>query len=335
VTYDPRARGSESLLAAASNRVDEALSAWIEDDFDRAAASAPMAVELLCKALLWQTNPTLLVPLEPNQEAALVTLATEPSLDSPTLRTIGLRAALGRLTRVLGDLPVPGKRQNRLIDCRNGSLHVGTLPRSGEHGAEVTARHVLADSLILCDFVLAHLGQERAAFYGEKVTLARGLLEKRRTEVEHKVTRRMAQASDRLEKWRAHVDDDAIWEQAAESLADAAEETFAPQDFGLEMGGIDHDCPVCGYRGRLLGRVDVDGDADVEYEDGEPVYYGYWIITFYPRAFACNVCKLTLHGTDELAAGGLSSREREVGEADLGNDFSASEWAEQLYGLGD
>lgn len=78
----------------------------MDGDFDRAAVSAPLAVEHVCTAALWHSYPTLLVPLEAKQEAALVALATDPRLDSPSLRTIGLRAALGRLTKVLGDLPM-------------------------------------------------------------------------------------------------------------------------------------------------------------------------------------------------------------------------------------
>jgi hypothetical protein len=79
-----RSRGEDKLLAGARNWMREALSAWLNEDFDRAAASAPMALELLGKAALWHANPALLVPLEPNQEAALVALTTDPSLDSPS-----------------------------------------------------------------------------------------------------------------------------------------------------------------------------------------------------------------------------------------------------------
>ena len=291
---DARSRGATNLLVGATTRIREALGAWLDEDFDRAASSAPMAVELVAKAALWHANPTLLVPLEVKQEAALVVLATEPNLDSPSLRTIGLRVALGRLTRMLGDLPVPGKRQDRLVDCRNGSLHVGTLPTSGAHSAEVVARQVLADSLTLCNFLLPHLGHESAEFYGERVDLVSGLLEAQRSELGHRVARLLAQAADRRDRWREHFNDEALWERSASELEAAGAEAFPPEDFGLEMGGIDQECPVCGYKGRLLGRVDVEGDADVEYEDGGPVYYGYWRLTFYPRHFACNVCKLIL-----------------------------------------
>ncbi len=335
VDNDAWSRGTSRLVTSATSRIREALGAWLEEDFDRAASSSPLAVELVAKAVLWRTNPTLLVPLEPQREAALVALATDPNLDSPSLRTVGLKVALGRLTRVLGDLPVPGERQVRLVDCRNGSLHVGTLPNSGDHSAEIVARQVLADALTLCNFLLSHLELDPSEFYGERSDLVNGLLWEARSELEHRVARRLAQARERLDRWREHVEDEGLWDRSAADLETAAAGSLPPEDFGMEMGGIDQECPVCEFKGRLLGRVGVEGDVDVEYEDGGDTYYGYWRLTFYPRQFACNVCKVVLVGPQELSAAHVPAHEREVTEAELGDDFSAAEWAEALYGLRD
>jgi hypothetical protein len=101
------------------------------------------------------------------------------------------------------------------------------------------------------------------------------------------------------------------------------------------MDAIEHTCPACGHNARLLGRVDVMGVGEVEYRRDGPKDYGFWRLTFYPRAHACNVCKLTLSNPQELAAAGVSEHEREVREDGLGDDFSASEWTEALYGIGD
>lgn len=313
----------------------EALGAWLAEDFDGAAASAPMAVELLGKAALWKLNPVLLVPLETKQEAALVDLATEPSLESPSLRTIGLKIALGRLTRVHGDLPVPTQRQDRLVHCRNGSLHVGTLPISGDDGAEVTARQVLADALTLCDVFLVRLERSTSDFYGDRLGVAQDILREQRSDVEHRVARRLSQAQERLEAWREHVDDEDVWLASVGELEAAAPHTIRPEDFGLEMGGVSKNCPACDSDGRLLGRIDVEGDVDIEGGPDGPEYYNFWRIHFYPRAFACNVCKLTLSSAQELVAAGLSVENLELHEDDLGDDFSAAEWAEGLYGLRD
>lgn len=294
-----------------------------------------MAVELLGKAALWRLNPVLLVPLEPRQEAALVDLATDPSLESPSLRTIGLKVALARLTRVHGDLPVPIQRQDRLVHCRNGSLHVGTLPASGDDGAEVTARQVLADSLTLCEVFLIRLDRTMSDFYGDRLGVAQDILSEQRSEVEHRVARRVSQARERLEAWRDHVGDEGVWLTGVGELEGAAPHTIRPEDFGPEMGAVSHNCPACDSDGRLLGRIDVEGDVDVEGGPDGPEYYSFWRIHFYPRAFACNVCKLRLSSAQELVAAGLSAEARELHEDDLGDDFSAAEWADGLYGLRD
>ena len=333
MAVDARTRGEQSLVSAAGKRIIAALDAWVDGDYDGAASAGPLAVELLSKGALWHVNPALLVPLEARHEAALVTLATDPSLDSPAMRTIGLKTALGRLTRVIGDLPVPpGKRQDRLVDCRNGSLHVGTLPNAGDNGAEWVARQVLADSLTLCNFLIDRSDLVLVEFYGDHGELVDRLLENERTDLQHRVDRLLAQARAAVDRWRLHVDDDAVWESSAAELEATASTTFPPDDFGLEMGAVDQSCPACGHDGRLLGRVVVEGDVDVEGGPDGPEYYSFWRVHLYPRVFACNVCKLLLVDPQALEAAGVSAHDREVAETDLGDDFSAAEWAEWIYG---
>lgn len=324
-------RGTDSLVTAAQSRMAEALSAWIGGDFDRAASSAPLALELLAKADLWATSPTLLLPLETNHEASLVALATAPNLSSPTLRTIGLKIALSRLVRVYGDLPVPNSRHARLVDCRNGALHVGALPQSGDNSAETTARLVLADSLSLCNCILGHLHRDPEGFYGDKKATVDGVIEERRTEVQHRVSRLLAQAADKVAALRAHVDSDTIWTSTAHELETAAEGTFIPEQFGPDMGAIAHTCPTCGHQGRLLGRVDVDSEVDWDHADGEMVPFSYWVVTLYPRAFGCNVCKLMLREVAELDAATVPSSPREIHPDDLGESFSVTAWIDAEY----
>jgi len=323
------------LVDAARGRVNEALGAWLDGDYDRAAASAPTAVELLGKAALWQVNPTLLTPLDGNQEAVLVALATEPRLDSAALRTIGLKAVLARLVRVRGDLPLSMERRTRLIDYRNGALHAGTLPSSGAQRAELIARQVLADSLTLCEDLLRDLDLVSEVFYGDRAEVVQDLLAHKRSDIEHEVRRRLAQAREQVERHRVGLDDDEIWSRTAGELEANAAHAIAPEEFGFEMGGIDYECPACGYDARLLGRIDVESDVDFEHGRDGPEIYGFWRVRFYPRAFGCNVCKLRLISTEELEAAGVPAHEREVKEDDLGDDFRAWEWAEMLYGVRD
>jgi hypothetical protein len=308
------------------------MDAWVSEDFDRAAASAPTALELLAKAALWNLNPVLLVPLEDKNEASLISLATTPALDSPTLRTIGLKIALGRLEKILGGLPVTGTRRERLNSCRNGALHVGTMPSSGKDSTELMARRVLSDSLTLCNLFGQQLGDlfDSTAFYGDKSDLAQSLLDEHRSEVQHKVTLRFAQARDRIEQWQRHVDDDEEWRESAGRLEINARHMVDPYDVRTETVATDQKCPVCGYKGLLIGRLDVDSDADAELEDGEYVYTGYWVLTLFPTAFACNVCKLRLDDLEQLKAAEVPASPQQVSEFDLGQDFSASEWTDAV-----
>jgi hypothetical protein len=50
-------RGEQTMLRSASRWMRDALTAWSEDDFAKVATRAPLAVEHLGKAVLWNSNP--------------------------------------------------------------------------------------------------------------------------------------------------------------------------------------------------------------------------------------------------------------------------------------
>jgi hypothetical protein len=131
-------------------------------------------------------------------------------------------------------------------------------------------------------------------FYGDRAEVVRDLLAHKRSDIEHEVRRRLARAREHVERQRVGLDDDEIWNRTAGELEANAAHAFAPENFGFEMGGIGHTCPACSYDARLLGRVDVEADAD--FEDGRegPEFYGFRRVHFYPRVLGCNVCKLLL-----------------------------------------
>jgi hypothetical protein len=52
--------------------MQDALSAWTEDDYAKVATLAPLAVEQLGKAVLWNADPALLVPLSQDAEPSPV-----------------------------------------------------------------------------------------------------------------------------------------------------------------------------------------------------------------------------------------------------------------------
>lgn len=120
----------------------------------------PLAVEHLGKkGRRWNSNPALLVPLSQDSEASLFILIKRPDLSSPKLRTIGLKLVLGRLDTLLGGLPLDQKQRSRMVDTRNGAMHVGSAEQS---------RYVLIDALTLCEPLLARLGNAANWFYGSQ-----------------------------------------------------------------------------------------------------------------------------------------------------------------------
>ncbi len=64
--------GSDQLVRSAAKWIREAMDAWTEDDHQKVAMLAPLAVEHLGKAVLWKKHPALLVPLEKGAEASLI-----------------------------------------------------------------------------------------------------------------------------------------------------------------------------------------------------------------------------------------------------------------------
>lgn len=184
-----RESSETALIKHAERWIREALEAWAEDDHAKVALLAPIAVELLGKATLWRENPVLLVPLQDRHENTLFLVATRPDLTMKGVRTIGLRIVLSRLLKLLGDLPVVGERRERVVDVRNGAVHVGTSEES---------RYVLLDCLAVMAMLLSRMGLARGAFFGEQANTVNALLDERKTEISRTVAARMTKARLRL-----------------------------------------------------------------------------------------------------------------------------------------
>lgn len=251
----------------------------------------------------------------------LFVLASRPSLAAPGLRTIGIKTLLVRLDKLLGDLPLSFERRRRIVDCRNGAMHVGTSQSS---------RHVLVDSLTLCQVMLRHLGESENAFFGEHHQSVVDLLDAKRSEVGHRVAAKRARAQHRLADLKERLGA-AVFEETRATLEARAPFDLEPDEFGDGLIGVDQDCPECGDVGRLVGRADVDFDVDFDVEPMgggryEPVPYSVTVVTLSPEAFGCNVCRLRLVGPEELAEAGLPSTAYQVAERDLGPDFDITEY---------
>ncbi|MGK5738915.1 hypothetical protein [Micromonospora sp. URMC 103] len=328
-----RDRAGASLVDSAARWMADALSAWAVDDYRKVAALAPLAVEHLGKAVLWRANPVLVVPLKEDAEASLFSLATQPDLAYPKLKTVGLAVLLRRLDRLVGNLPIDTNQRTRMVEVRNGAMHAGLPAQS---------RHILQDCLAVCGVLLEHLGfGDRAwGFYGDHYPIVVRLLDAKRTEVGDRVTAKLAKARARLTGLSESLDDE-LFGQTVARLVESATDALDPDDFGSGLWGVDAKCPACKLKGRLFGRVDVDHDVDFDVEsvgngeyDSYPVLGG-WTVDLTPQAFACNVCRLTLHGPEELVQAKLPAARHAISLKDLGEDFDPEHFAESEYGIRD
>lgn len=317
-------RSEATLVASASRWMQEALAAWIDDDHGKVSVHAPHAVELLGKAALWRESPTLLLPLASNAEGSLFILAQRPDLAASGLRTIGLATVLARLEKLLGALPLNPKQRSRMADTRNGALHVGTQDQT---------RYVLTDAITVCSLLLPRIDRSASAFYGQYADMAAGLVQERRTEVEHRVATKRARAQRVFSNLESSLEENEF-EEVTTSRQASAEDELDPDTFSAAQA-LDQDCPVCGFTGRLFGDVDVD--HELEYEqlpDGDivPILASdYFTITFISKAFACNVCKLELGDREELQAGGLETDPLDVQGHQLGYGFDPADHIAERY----
>ncbi|MDT7621646.1 MAG: hypothetical protein QOF99_2547 [Pseudonocardiales bacterium] len=305
------------LVRSAKKWFAAAFGAWSEEDYEKVAVLAPLAVEHLGKAVLWAKNPVLLVPLTADSEGSLLELASNPDLTSPRLRTIGLNLVLGRLEKILDGLPVDRERRTNIVRVRNGAVHVGSAPES---------RQILVDCIELNGSLLAQLGQDPQGFYDEYYPSVVYLLDKKRTEVQQRVAAKLARARQHVQRLERSLGRE-TFQEAKDRLEISASELFSGSDYGAECWDIGAVCPGCGAKGRILGAIDLDSVVDVDVEsnsDGTyssyPIYAG-WNASMDPWAFACNVCKLFLNDSDELGEVALPSSLYEIQLDELGDDF--------------
>jgi len=219
-------RAEEALIGSAARWMTDALDAWTIDDYSKVAVLAPLAVEHLGKAALWRENPVLLVPLSPDAESSLFSLATQPDLASPKLRTVGLAILLRRLEQLLGGLPIDSKQRTRMVEIRNGAMHVGSPSQS---------RHVLVDCLSVCGALLDCLGHEPKAYYGDHHSDVLGLLDEKRTEVGHRVAAKRARARRHLQELEARLGD-AVFKETTDRLEELAPHVLEPEHYGSVQG---------------------------------------------------------------------------------------------------
>ncbi|MFF2495365.1 hypothetical protein [Agromyces sp. NPDC058064] len=318
---DRRTESQALLIESSRQLAHDSLEAWAEENSTR-VAFASIAVELLGKAVLWSKNPVLLVP--ENDEGSLLKLAgDQPDIYATGLKTIGLKVVLRRAGEVTGALSVPGTRLTRMINVRNGAVHVG---------AGTDARHVLLDCLTVLREFVARLGLDEAAFFGAYAELVSTLVDTQKTEIARRVSLKRVQARNRLDR-RANDLGEVAYAQTNRALEDRR------WGFAFRLSGegfAQFECPECKFMGILRGELDGSEEVDWDVEktgDGEWEHIPsvYLQPTFAPGAFHCSVCQLRLSDIEELAEAGLPSAQYDVEDENLHPDFDLNEFAQWFY----
>lgn len=304
---------ADLLVSGGRRWIRDALTAWHDADAAAVCLMGPQAVELLGKAVLWSTNPALLaIVTGGDNEAALIRLVRGDPLTARGLRTIGLSSVLGRLAQLHEDFPVEKGRRSRIAEVRNGAVHIGA--------AADEARHMLTDCLRIIDFLIGALGLSRVEFYGNDVATVDALEIDHQASVEATVQMKMARARNRLGRLEALLGSESFDETTSER--ERARFTIVVDEHVPGGTSTDATCPECRSTGRLLGMVEVDMDADIDFE---PIGGGMYeqvieqrvVLHLDPYSFVCRVCDLVLNGRDELAAASLRSSRFAIDEEDL------------------
>lgn len=280
------------LLKSAQEWMSDSLEAHLDGAHRRVVALAPISLEHLSKAALAGKSPVLLVQLDRNQEASLVSLAGHGGLiDKAKLRTVGLSESLTRCALVFGASGVSKERQSQVVASRNGAVHVG---EADEHAAN----EIMSVVLQLSVWLLGVAGVSREDFFGDKLPTVETILDRRSSDIEKRVTTKLHAARARFKKLMDSLPDTEARDQLMTTMgysADPARVLLDPQRYS-----IPHECPACEREGYLIGPIDADVDGEIVETDGTRVEQAWWVLTYRPTEFACGVCKLALGTAEEI-----------------------------------
>lgn len=291
---------TDRLYAAAQHHALRAqrLSAGVAGEHDRldAAACAGGAVELLSKAVLVQRDPRLIARGEAVHHHLLDAILGL-SRDRPTGSTVDAGLALGLAVRVDASLGEWATAARKVLEARNNAIHAALAPSAA------ALQELLAEMAGFVTAAAATLGHTSADFWGESSAAVDVAV------AQHSVST----------KARALEDVD-MAKSAYERLVGRLDEAARTTIIGLLQGrastrddlDAEVDCPACGN----VAQVAWSAEADGEWDDGEVVYYGYFLLS----GLQCPVCGLELDG-EAVEALGLDLPDPHVlsVEADFGD----------------
>lgn len=280
-------------------------------DLDEYQLWASLALELLGKAALAHTHPSLVV--DPTHwQSMFVAAGINVTTD---VKTISAKTLFERLAHLAPrfDKTIQKFCQD-IAERRNSELHSADLPFKAMRLEAWEARYWHA-----CDTILHHMGSSLESWLGAGDAEApRRLLDEAAKALSAAVKLRVEAAKERFE---------GLKKNQRERLAGEADLREAQHQVSLFKGTYDEvwaeSCPACGCRAFMAGEQTGE-DISEERDD-----YAIWEVVdreFVGEEFRCPVCELTLMGRDEIDAAGLDyihedQQEREMEyEPDYGND---------------
>jgi hypothetical protein len=298
----------ERLLAKSSFFARSAVDAYKAEVWEVFHLHLATAVELLVKAALARLHPALIADPKAELDSLLhlLGLGRHATTRETAIRTINASAALDRVARVVDDHLKAPAAVRRVLDIRNGVVHIG------EHAP--TDEALLADVAQYVDGVLQSQGWDSDAYWGSSADAVAELVEGRAVALRLWYERRVEAARANLAAIVANMDEAATSAFLAAVTPPSASEPF--DEWPVT-------CPACGNAGLANGEPDPDWEADWDVADGEAYAAGAYVsaVNLDVRSFGCRACGLVLSGP--------ALRLAELDRVDFGeSEFDVSEASE-------
>ncbi|EKS38550.1 MAG: hypothetical protein J0G37_14530 [Afipia sp.] len=301
----------EALHSKSKVYVSRALARKSLGDLDEYQLWASLALELLGKAALARKHPSLIV--DPTHwQSMFVAAGINVTTD---VKTITAKTLFERLAHLVPrfDKTIQ-KFCEGIAERRNAELHSADLPFRAMRLDAWEARYWHA-----CDTVLQEMGSSLEHWLGATDAKApRRLLDEAANAIDAAVKLRVNAARDKFKALKKSVRD----RLAAEATLREPQHQAALFRDRFDEVWVET-CPSCGCRAFMTGE---QTGEDISEERDE---YAVWEIVdreFIGEEFRCPTCELSLIGSDEIKATGLSyvhedQQERELQyEPDYGND---------------
>ncbi len=284
----------ESLRArlgrTAQQHSHAALDAYRREAYETFYVEAGIALELAMKAKLAGVSPYLLAADGYGWFKHGYRMARGDTV-LPGPKSASAKDAMERLRTIDADLVTGIAAQiTETIDRRDQSVHMGAY-------SEPTDGELLTHAAVFVEAVNGLTLQDPSDFWEDLAELANELVAKEGSVVRLRVLKSMADARARLATLSEEERD--MFEKTALAYFEDYQEV-QPQLVVIS-------CPVCGRAALVDGELTDDGEPIWERGERDPTGWAYDINTIV-TGFDCKVCRLVLHGADEIAAAGLPAK---------------------------